>query len=178
MADAQQQNHDIEVKLISPGPNGPVFEGGPGWGTKTGVFLRKYFAKIILPILIAGILIYGFATRNAAEAPGITDNLTLASPMPSDSIKQAVGRGDSKTVLARRAIIEYLNRFGAESVSAGQKVFVENKLSQEIASVVVKVGGSIEFQIVDIKNAFAESKKLTQTQLRKWEEFARRAGVR
>ena len=100
----------------------------------------------------------------------------MASPSPSAEsiVAQEVQRGDSRTTIARRALAEYLTTAIDDILTAGQKVFIENKLSQSLTGAILKIGTSIEIKTDDIKSVIEESKQLTQSQLQKWEEFAQK----
>ena len=153
--------------MISPGP---VFEAGPGWGAKTKNWLGRYFWKVIFPIVIIVLVGYGFSTRNDGEQTKQPEKSAAAA---EDKISQSVTPGDSRTHLARRALAEYLQKAPDEVLTAGQKVFVETKLAKTVTAAVLKAGGAIDFRLEDIKNFAAQAKDLTQSQLQKWEIYAR-----
>ncbi len=167
---------DLEFKQNKEEPqllnSGPVFEPGPGWGAKIKNWFKKYFYKAILPIIIALLIIYGLTSREKSDFPVNT----MASPSPSAEsiVAQEVQRGDSRTTIARRALAEYLTTAIDDILTAGQKVFIENKLSQSLTGAILKIGTSIEIKTDDIKSVIEESKQLTQSQLQKWEEFAQK----
>jgi len=179
MDQGSNQNQEIEVKLIANGPpapshgqNGPVFEPGPGWGAKTKSWIGKYFWKVIFPIAIIVLVGYGISTRNADKDKQL-DQQKAAPSVIQETISQTIKPGDSRTVLARRALAEYLKTALDESLSSGQKVFVETKLARTVTAAVLKTGNSVDFRLEDIKNFVAQAKGLTQSQLQKWENYAR-----
>lgn len=156
---------------------GPVFDFGPGWGAKT----KKWFKKYILAgdctlcrntryILIAGIiiLIAGWPqfkkTSNRQPQDSLTGQIKIA---------EIVQNGDSKIKLARRVLSDYLVRFPDNTLTNGQKVFIETVLGQEIASDTFRTGANIEITTDDIKSAINKSKSLTPSQLKRWETSAK-----
>lgn len=171
----QNYNSNEERKLIQ-GESGPVFESKPGWGGKTKNWFIKYLYKLILPIIIVALVGYGLSTRKGEEPADISLSPT---PIGNDEIIiQEVQRGDSLTVIARRALAEYLGNLKDETLSVGQKIFIENRLSQTITASALIIGSTIEVKIDDIQSFIEESKQLTQSQLQKWAEFARKAGIK
>lgn len=171
----EQQNLEFKQNQEEPQllNSGPVFEPGPGWGAKTKNWFKKYFYKVILPIIIVALVGYGLFTRQEDEEP--TDISLSPTPVVNDEIIiQEVQRGDSRTTIARRALAEYLTTAIDDVPTAGQKVFIENKLSQSLTDTILKVGTSIEIKIDDVKSVIEESKQLTQSQLQKWEGFAKK----
>lgn len=159
------KNNEIQVKVIS---NGPVFEAGPGWGVKIKKWFGKYFFKAVLPVVIVVAVIYGIASRQ-------TDNQTAdedKSPVSAQAaISQTINRGDSRIMLARRALAKYLEQ-SPQDLTKGQKVFIETALGRAVSRPELKTGESLEFKIDDIKTALTKSKELSVSQLKRWEAAA------
>lgn len=145
---------------------GPIFESRPGWGFYVKRWFGKYFFKIILPavviIIIISIYISPKSTENGKET--IT---------PNETIKIMVLRGDGPALAARRALAEYL-KSSPEELTAGQKIFIEEILRQKITDQVLIVGDQVKFTFDDIGTAIEQSKQLTEFQLQKWEEYAKK----
>lgn len=166
----QEPKNEVEPKLIQ---SGPVFESGPGWGAKTKKWLNKYFYRVVLPIIVIALLVYGFKNRPKSNREiGLSPSPKITASQ--NVISQEVRKGDSRTLIARRALADYLQTATDVTLSAGQKVFVENKLSQLLANSALKVASNVEIKIDDIQAAITESQRLTKFQLQKWEEFAKK----
>lgn len=146
---------------------GPIFETGPGWGARLKSWFTKNFSRIILPsitvIILATGLVLAFEQRSA---PLKKENKAAMV------ITQTVTKGDSKTLIARRVLAEYLIKFPKVSLSNGQKIFIEELLRKEISEKPTE-GDKIEFKIQDIEAAIEASLKLLPSTLEKWEMYAR-----
>jgi hypothetical protein len=153
-------------------PPGPVFEPGPGWGFYVKRWFKKYFFKIILPALVIIALMGIFtAHRGTENKEAITNKQAIAS----QKIALTIIKGDSRALLARKALTEYLRK-NPEELTKGQKLFIEETLRRKLNQPKLIVGEVIEFTADDIKNSIAQAKQLTQFQLQKWEELAEKAG--
>lgn len=155
-----------EPKLIS---SGPVFEPEPGWGFSVKKWFKKYFWKIILPIIVIIIAVVSLAkkTEQTASPNSPTPSLSLSTEI----INEIVKRGDSRTHLARRALADYLTS-APENLTAGQRVFIETKLRESVSSPLT-IGMTVKFQITEIQSAIGQAKQLSPTELKKWEIYAR-----
>jgi len=166
---------DEQPKLLN-GPDkkslgGPVFDFGPGWGFYVKKWLGKYLFKIVLPVVVVIVAMGIFVSRNEAE----NGKKTI---IPEETIKIVVLRGDSRALLARKALAEYLKGNSQEILSGGQKLFIEEILRQKLTNPKLTVGEEIEFYFGDIKVAASQSKNLSPYQLEIWENYAQRAGIR
>jgi len=94
-------------------------------------------------------------------------------PAATDKIKIEVTRGDSRTLLARRALAEYLGAH-PEELTKGQKIFIEDLLRRKLSTQKLTIGDIFEFSTADIETAIVQAKGLTQFQLNAWEEHAKR----
>lgn len=146
--------------------DGPVFDFGPGWGFYVKRWLGKYLFKIVLPALVVIVAMGIFVSRNEAE----NGEKTTAN---NEIIKIAVLRGDSRALLARKALAEYLKGNPQEMLSGGQKLFIEETLRQKLTNPKLTVGEIMKFTIDDIKAAIAQAEQLTQFQLEVWEGYAK-----
>lgn len=156
-------------------PSGPVFESGPGWGARIKNWLGRNFTKFILPAIILVLIIYGFWTKKQNNSPEPSVNSTLSITANNDtSIAQTVQRGDSPTIVARRALSEYLQKLPNENLTPGQKIFIEDELRKTINPASFKVGAVIEFETKTIDSLIERSKNLTKRQLDQWENYARK----
>lgn len=166
MEERQQQ----ERPLVS---GGPVFEAGPGWGQKIKDRLAKNFYREILPIIVVIALVFAgqfFGIgRNGQESVGQKE--TNLAP---EGISEIIQPSDSKTLLARRALSQYLEANPGEQLTAGQRVFIETLLRNKVDRTFLRVGDVIRFLLNDVRDAVVKAKQLTKFQLEKWEELARR----
>ncbi len=166
-----------QPKLLKESTRGPVFEFGPGWGTKTKKWLKKYIlasnctlCRNARYILLAGIIILIFGGPWLKRLIGTPENTTLTGQI---KIAEVVQSGDSKIKLARHILADYLAQSPATILSNGQKVFIETILGQKIDSNIFRAGANIEFASDDIKSAIAQSQSLTPCQLQRWERAAK-----
>ena len=146
---------------------GPVFDFGPGWGFYVKKWLGKYLFKIVLPAIVVIVAMGIFVSRNEAE----NGKKTI---IPEETIKIVVLRGDSRALLARKALAEYLKENPQETLTGGQKLFIEEILRQKLTNPKLTVGEVAEFAVDDIKTAITQAEKLTQFQLEAWEEYAKK----
>lgn len=147
-------------------PDGPIFEAGPGWGFKIKKWLNKNFFRKVLPAITVLVLVFGLFLffKNYEK----TDKNKRAN---TNIITQTVLVGDSKTLVTRRALVSYLEKF-PESLSNGQKVFIEETLRKMISGNLA-ANMRIEFKTEDIKTAIDKSLRLSPAQLEKWGEYAK-----
>jgi len=146
---------------------GPVFDFGPGWGFYVKRWLGKYLFKIVLPAIVIIVAMSIYVSKNKAE----NGEKTTAG---NEMIKIVVLHGDSRALLARRALAEYLKENPQEILTGGQKLFIEEILRRKLANPKLIVGEVTEFAADDMKAAIAQAKQLTQFQLQKWEEYAKK----
>jgi len=159
--------------------NGPIFEAGPGWGAKIKIWLKKYFFKIILPIVVIILAGYGIANREKTPVSSefnpqetqITDN------NDNNAIIIPVGKGDGKILVARKAVAKYFELNPDASATSGQKLYLETVLSQN-GPAKLTIGEQVTFYQGDIQAELENSKHLTQSQTQKWEAYAREAGIK
>jgi hypothetical protein len=165
---------DEQPKLLN-GPDkkslgGPIFESGPGWGFYVKRWLGKYLFKIILPAIIVIAVVGVFTARKGTENKGMENNEKIAG---GEKITVAIVRGDSRVLLARKALAEYLGKNPGESLSNGQKLFIEENLRRKIENPKLVIGEVVEFAVADVESAIAQAKRLTQSQLEAWERYAK-----
>jgi hypothetical protein len=86
---------------------------------------------------------------------------------------ETAGRGDSRTVLARRALANYLEKNQDSSLTPEHKIYIEDYLRKNVNHQGgVYVGTSIEFSKSMIQDAIAKSKTLTDAQLKNLHKYA------
>lgn len=158
--------------------SGPIFESGPGWGAKVKTWLGKYFYKIVLPIIIIALIVYGIAFRNRSDQN--VENNPLETQWPQyfeGEISQIIEKGDGKVFVARKAIAQYFSLHSDESATPAQKMYLETILAKNINDRLI-VGNTIIFYEADIQAELGNSKNLTPGQVQKWDAYARQAGVK
>lgn len=140
---------------------------GPVFDEKSTKSKPRYFLLVIilLVLIVGGVLIVKnrFWPR-IDESKNHPENIL---------IYQLVERGDSYTLVSRHALAQYLKNYPDQTLTNGQKVFIEEKLRQTVKNVKLTVGLFVQFQIEDIQSAIQQSKELTPIQLEKWNEYAR-----
>lgn len=86
---------------------------------------------------------------------------------------ETAGRGDSRTVLARRALANYLEKNPDSALTPEHKIYIEDYLRKNVSHQGgVHVGTSIEFSKSMIQDAIAKSKTLNDAQLKNLHKYA------
>jgi len=146
-------------------PKGPIFEIKPGWGGRLKKWIKNNYKRFLTGILIGLIIATGIVLA-------IKQGRTPVKTQTATMITQVVAKGDSQTLIARKALAEYLSEFSNTSLTSGQKVFIEELLQKEIKGKLVE-GTKIEFKIEDIENLIEQSFNLLPSTLEKWEMYAK-----
>lgn len=152
-----------------PHSSGPVFEFGPGWGTRLNKWFKKNAGKKILPPISIVVLALGLFLFFQGEKQVEKTKLQAAN-----IISQIVLAGESKTHVARRAVKEYLEKNDDLTLTHGQRIFVESKLVQLINSSDFRTGQVIEFDPEQIHTFGQEAESLSPATLQKWEGYAKK----
>ncbi len=166
-------NENLNQPILTPLPHiegGPVFEAGPGWGLRLKTWLRRY-SKIILPAVTIVVLAFGFfiTYKNWTGTIGVVKKkVTIVN-----KIYEKVLSSDSSVLLARRALADYLRVSPDQTLSPGQKVFVEEILRKTIDAITLTIDQRVEFNLDDVITAINKSKTLSASQLQKWEAYAK-----
>ncbi len=157
--------------------SGPVFEFGPGWGVKTKTWLRKYFLKVVVPVVIL-ILALILLTRGLDKLSEKAQ-LIITPNLNKSAIVLTVARGDSWPLLARKAITEYLGQNPDKNFSSGQKLFAEEKLRVQLAvAKSLKTNQQITVSNGEIQSALDQSLLLNKYELVIWNNYAQKAGIK
>ena len=86
---------------------------------------------------------------------------------------ETAGRGDGTTVLARRALANYLEKNPDSALTPEHKIYIEDYLRKNISfKGRVHVGTSVEFSKSMIQDAIAKSKNLNDAQLKNLHKYA------
>jgi hypothetical protein len=157
--------------------NGPVFESGPGWGEKIKKWFGRYFYKLVLPIIFLALVSYGIAFRNKTPETSMLPTET-PTPMSLALISQVVLKSDGKILVARRAVADYLASHTDLALSPAQKMYLETVLAEKIDNKSLFAGNTINFNDDDISSAIEKSMYLSPSQVLKWSEYARKAGIK
>lgn len=99
---------------------------------------------------------------------------TVAATQETETaIIETAGKGDSKTVLARRALASYLEKNQDSTLTAEHKIYIEDYLRKKTSHQGgVRIGTSIEFSKNSIQEAIAKSKNLNEKQLTNLHKYA------
>ena len=102
----------------------------------------------------------------------------VAAPQTSQetegSFVETAAKGDGSTNLARRALANYLEKNADSSLSAEQKIYIEDSLRRQVKNGRLKVGDTREFSKNTIAKAIEKSKGLNEKQLQNLQKYAQR----
>ncbi|MDD3487133.1 MAG: hypothetical protein PHF35_02005 [Candidatus Moranbacteria bacterium] len=119
------------------------------------------------------------ATTDQKAAPSETKTQTAEPQTPTsqetkDAFVETAAKGDGTTVLARRALANYLEKNPDSSLTAEHKIYIEDYLRRQVKNGSLKVGDTREFSKDMIANAVEMSKKLNEKQLKNLQKYAQR----
>ncbi|MDO8241268.1 MAG: hypothetical protein Q7T51_04805 [Candidatus Moranbacteria bacterium] len=99
---------------------------------------------------------------------------TVASSQETEkSFIEKAGKGDGSTVLARRALANFLEKNQDSALTAEHKIYIEDYLRKNVSHKgSVHIGTSIEFSKDLIQDAIAKSKNLNEKQLQNLHKYA------
>lgn len=167
---------------------GPIFEPGPGWGERLSTWMKSSFTTKILPILAIIVIVLVVASLfgnqgNEVKIIKITEENSTSnntgptlSAVPFVMIEQIVQPGDGYSLIARRAILDYAERFNI-TLSNGQRMYIEDTLSKTVSTQPINIGSKIRFDTSDLETLAKQAQALTPQQLQIWENYATRAGI-
>jgi hypothetical protein len=96
-----------------------------------------------------------------------------ASQETESSFIETAGAGNGKTVLARRALANYLEKNQDSSLTPEHKIYIEDYLRKKVAfKGSIRVGTSVEFSKDLIQEAISKSKNLNEKQLKNLHKYA------
>lgn len=90
---------------------------------------------------------------------------------------ETAGKGDGTTVLARRALANYLEKNADSALTKEHKIYIEDYLRKNVAAKHVGIGSSVEFSKDLIQQAIAASKNLNERQLKNLEKYSARVAT-
>lgn len=167
--------------------------------------LRVIVSFFIVAAIALGIYSY---SQRADETVGTTDDVTVgtesetAASATTDSVKAANGqsnaavapkelsketegsfietavKGDGTTHLARRALMNYLEKTPDSSLTGEHKVYIEDSLRKQLKERgPLAVGQSAEFSKDMIRQAIDQSKQLSGSQLQNLKKYSSRVAA-
>ncbi|MCX6762482.1 MAG: hypothetical protein NT093_01730 [Candidatus Moranbacteria bacterium] len=115
-------------------------------------------------------------SENAQSQPA--EKSPVAAPQTSQeteaSFVETAAKGDGSTNLARRALANYLEKNADSSLSAEQKIYIEDYLRRQVKNGRLKVGDTREFSKDTIAKAIEKSKGLNKKQLQNLQKYSQR----
>jgi predicted negative regulator of RcsB-dependent stress response len=91
-----------------------------------------------------------------------------------NSFVETAAKGDGSTNLARRALANYLEKNADSSLSAEQKIYIEDFLRRQVKDGRLKIGDTREFSKDTIAKAIEKSKGLSEKQLQNLQQYSQR----
>lgn len=112
--------------------------------------------------------------KSTDEAKQVVSS-TATSKETEVSFVETAGKGDSLTVLARRATANYLEKNQDSSLTKEHKIFIEDYLRKAVGQKGgVRVGTSVEFSKDLVQKAIEQSKQLNEKQLKNLQKYSAR----
>lgn len=117
-------------------------------------------------------------TGSVVSKPG-NGNIAPAelSKETTTSFVESAQRGDGMTHLARRALMNYLEKNPDSRLTGEHKVYIEDWLRKQKPASPVHIGTSVEFSKDMIKEAIEKSQNLTPHQLQNLKKYSSRVSV-
>jgi uncharacterized membrane protein YfhO len=113
------------------------------------------------------------AENAATKKSDVKETPEATSQETEKSFVETAGRGDGTTVLARRALANYLEKNQDTTLSAEHKIYIEDYLRKKASyKGSVHVGTSVEFSKDLIQEAIGRSKTLNERQLKNLHKYA------
>lgn len=110
--------------------------------------------------------------KKSETAPEKTAPVASSQETETTFIETA-GPGDGTTVLARRALANYLEKNPDAALTPEHKIYIEDYLRKNISHKGgVRIGTSVEFSKSLIQDAIAKSKNLNDAQLKNLHKYA------
>lgn len=105
-------------------------------------------------------------------APSAETTAVASSQETEGSFVETAGKGDGMTVLARRALANYLEKNPDSSLTPEHKIYIEDFLRKNVPQKRIYSGTSAEFSKDLIQNAITKSKNLNEKQLKNLHKYA------
>jgi hypothetical protein len=160
----------------------------------------RIIISVIIVVLIAG-GIYSYSQRTGApivseqagqesvlgennetgavtnESTSATDKstqkvTTATSQETENSFVETAGKGDGTTVLARRALANYLEKNSDPALTAEHKIYIEDFMRKNVPQKRIFAGTSVEFSKDLVQKAITQAKTLNANQLKNLHKYA------
>jgi polyhydroxyalkanoate synthesis regulator phasin len=102
---------------------------------------------------------------------------TQTSQETETSFVETAAKGDGSTILARRAVANYLEKNPDSSLTAEHKVYIEDLLRRQVKDGRMKIGDKREFTKDMIAKAIEKSKSLNEKQLKNLQKYSHRVSA-
>jgi hypothetical protein len=110
-----------------------------------------------------------------------SENVQAVQPQTSQetgtSFVETAAKGDGSTILARRAIANYLEKNPDSSLTAEHKIYMEDLLRRQVKDGRMKIGDKREFSKDMIAKAIEKSKSLNEKQLKNLQKYSHRVSA-
>jgi polyhydroxyalkanoate synthesis regulator phasin len=110
-----------------------------------------------------------------------SENVQAVQPQTSQetgtSFVETAAKGDGSTILARRAIANYLEKNPDSSLTAEHKIYMEDLLRRQVKDGGMKIGDKREFSKDMIAKAIEKSKSLNEKQLKNLQKYSQRVSA-
>lgn len=110
-------------------------------------------------------------TQPKDTAPAVEQKVSQETEV---SFVETATKGDGSTMLARRALANYLEKNPDASLSAEHKIFIEDTLRRQVRNGHLKIGDKREFSKDTIAKAIEKSKGLNEKQLKNLQKYSQR----
>lgn len=115
------------------------------------------------------------ATDQQTEAPEAVSAVEPQTSQETDtSFVETAAKGDGSTVLARRALANYLEKNPDSSLTAEHKIYIEDYLRRQVRDGMLQIGDTREFSKDSIANAIEKSKTLNENQLKNLQKYSQK----
>jgi len=114
------------------------------------------------------------ATNDPAKTATVPTELSKET---DGSFVETASRGDGTTHLARRALMNYLEKTPDSSLSGEHKVYIEDYLRKTVNQHSLAIGQSVEFSKDLIRQAIDQSKTLNVDQLSHLKQYSNRVAA-
>lgn len=113
------------------------------------------------------------STQTSPKKDTANTSSVATSQETENSFVETAAKGDSHTVLARRALSNYLEKNTDSSLTAEHKIYIEDYLRKHNSNQGrMNIGTSVEFSKSLIQEAIAKSKTLNDGQLKNLHKYA------
>jgi outer membrane biosynthesis protein TonB len=112
--------------------------------------------------------------KQPAEQQAKPATPATTSQETGEAFIETAGAGDSTTVLARRALTNYLEKNPDSSINNEHRVYIEDYLRRQVPNHLIFVGETRTFQKGQIVDAIQKAKGLNEAQMKNLQKYAAR----